>query len=187
MIIGMAGRIKLDLHTHPIEAVRDKMGIKGIRDIKREVASYIVKSIKNSGIDGIAITEFGNFNHSWVTALEIGDHFRSENLTILPGVEINYKGQRILQIYIPDYIRKRFLFFKGKEWFLILAHPGYYNPINHEALEQIRFDAVEEKSVAGEFPPASRISQEKSIPGIKTSDAHKLEEIGRFYMELEMI
>jgi hypothetical protein len=182
----MSRSIKLDLHTHPVEALKEKMGIKGIGDIDKSVASAIVGAIKDSGLDGIAITERHNFNHAWVAALEIEENFPGENLLILPGAEIEYKGQHFLQVYIPDRIRKRVPFFQGKEWFIILAHPGGYSPLDIEALGPVKFDAVEERSLVGDFPPAGPLSQERSISRIISSDAHKLEEIGRFYMELEI-
>lgn len=182
----MAKKIKLDLHTHPIEALKDRMGIKGIGDINAEVALAIVKAIKSAGLNGIAITEHNNFNHSWVAALEILDHYYKENLFIFPGAEIDYGGQQFLQIYIPDYYRRRIPFFSGKEWFLILAHPGYYNPLDKKEYDQAVFDAVEEASLHGVFTSAREISRDRNIPSIMASDAHQLEDIGKFFTEFEL-
>ena len=182
----MSKIIKLDLHTHPIEALKHKYTINGIRDIKREVAADIVASIKASGLGGIAITERHNFNHSWVAALEIMDHFRRENLIILPGAEIDFEGQHLIRLYIPEIYRRRLSFFKGKEWFLILAHPGYYSPIDIQQFSQIKLDAVEERSHHGNFSSAQSISLARDIPAIVASDAHRLEDIGSFYTEMEI-
>jgi hypothetical protein len=177
--------VKLDLHTHPVEALKLKYGIKGIGDIKKEVAADIVASIKASGIDGIAITERNNFNHGWAAALEIMDHFRRENIIILPGAEIEYAGQHLLRLYIPEYYRRRLPFFKGKDWFLILAHPGYYNTVDIQNFYGVTLDAVEEKSGHGYFSSAQSIALTGDIPAIVTSDAHKLEDIGSYYTEME--
>jgi histidinol phosphatase-like PHP family hydrolase len=177
--------LKLDLHTHPVLALKEKLGISGIRDINKEVAAAIVKAVKSAGLNGIAITEHNNFNHGWVSAMEIMDHFQGENLVILPGSEIDFAGQHYLQIYIPDYFRKRIPFFKGKEWFMILAHPGYYQPLDISRTGQVEIDAVEGASLRGEFEPAGNISTEKGIAVVRTSDAHCLEDIGRFYIEVE--
>jgi histidinol phosphatase-like PHP family hydrolase len=182
----MAKTVKLDLHTHPIEALRDTMGIKGIGNINIRVAEAIVKAVKVAGLNGIAITEHSNFNHGWVASLEIFDHFRKENLIILPGTELDYGKQQYLQIFVPDYWRRRIPFFQGKEWFLILAHPGHYNPLDFDEINKVKFDAVEEKSIRGEFPIAQQIAAERNIPITQASDAHKLEDIGRAYMELEL-
>jgi hypothetical protein len=182
----MNNTLKLDLHTHPVLALKESLGIKGIRDINKEVALAIVKAVKKAGLNGIAITEYNNFNHGWVAALEIMDHFPRENLVILPGSEIECNGQHYLQIYVPDYYRRRLPFFKGKEWFLTLAHPGYYQPLDMSQTGQIEIDAVEEVSLHGEFSPAGRIAGEKSISLIRTSDAHRLEDIGRYYIEVEV-
>jgi hypothetical protein len=181
----MAKVIKLDLHTHPIEALRDQMGIKGIQGITPEVARLIVAAIKSAGLNGIAITEHANFVHSWVTCLQIMDHFQKENLIVLPGSEIDYDGQQFLELYVPGYVRRRIPFFQNKEWFLILGHPGHYNPLDFQKTGQVSFDAVEQKSLLGEFQIARRISQDRSIPIIQSSDARKLEDIGRLYTEVE--
>ena len=182
----MAKTLKIDFHTHPIEALKDRMGIKGIGNINREVAAAIVESIKSAGLNGIAITEHGNFNHSWVASLEILDHFQEERLIILPGVEADFEGQQCLQIYVPDYYRRRIPFFKQKEWFLILAHPGLNHPLDNAKLASCNFDAVEEKSLLGEFPMAGQLAQERQIPLTRSSDAHKLEDIGYAYTEVEL-
>jgi hypothetical protein len=182
----MTKKIKLDLHTHPVLALKEKMGIRGIRDINKEVAASIVKAVKNAGLNGIAITEHNNFNHGWVSALEILDHFPGENLFIFPGSEIDYGGQHYLQIYIPERYRRRIPFFKGKEWFLIMAHPGFYHPLDMSQIGNIDIDAVEEASLLGEFTPTGTISKEKEISIVRSSDAHSLEDIGRYNIEVEL-
>jgi len=177
--------LKIDFHTHPIEALQDKMGIKGVANINKEVAALIVKAVKDAGLNGIAITEHSNFNRSWVTALEILDHFQHENLVILPGEELDYQGQQFLHIYVPEYYRRRIPFFKNQEWFLIFAHPGYYNPLEASQLGEIKYDAVEEQSIHGDFPLAGQLALERNIPTTRSSDAHKLEDIGKLYTTIE--
>jgi len=178
--------IKLDLHTHPIEALKEKMGIKGISDIKKEVISNIVGAIQSAGLDGIAITERNNFNPGWVVSLELTEQFRNKDLIILPGTEIDYQGQQLLNVYIPPWCRRRMPFFKNKEWFSILAHPGFNHPIDIQSLMEVGFDAVEGSSVLGEFSLAETISRQKNVPIIKASDARKLEDIGLNYTEFEI-
>ncbi len=181
----MARTVKIDLHTHPIEALKSKFGIKGIKDIKGGVIEEIVKAVSKAGLNGIAITEHNNFNHSWVATLEILDHFKDEKLIILPGEELDYAGQKLLHIYIPDYYRRRLPIFQGKEWVMILAQPGLVNPLDLEKLAGLKLDAVEGKSLKGDFEMAERVALEKSIPVIKASDSASLEDIGKFYTELE--
>lgn len=182
----MSKTLKLDLHTHPIESLKEKMGIKGILDINSQVASVVVEAVKSAGLSGIAVTEHNNFNHGWVLSLEIEEIFRKENLIILPGSEIDYEGQQFLSIYIPDRYRRRIPFFKGKEWFLILAHPGFYNPLKMEIAMEVDVDAVEGTSIHGQFSLAEAISQRSNIPITRSSDAHQLEDLGLHYTELEI-
>jgi hypothetical protein len=182
----MNKKIKLDLHTHPIEALKEKMGISGILDINQEVVLTIVKAVKSAGLDGIAITERNNFNQGWVFGLEFTEQFNQEDLLILPGVEMDYRGQQYLSIYIPERCRRKIPLFRGKEWFLILAHPGFYHPLDMRKQIEIDIDAVEGGSIHGDFAFAGTISQQKNIPIIKSSDALKLEDIGRNYTEVEI-
>jgi histidinol phosphatase-like PHP family hydrolase len=181
----MVRTLKLDFHTHPIEALQGKLGIKGVGDINKDVAAMIVKAVKEAGLNGIAITEHSNFNRSWVTALEIFDHFQKENLVILPGEELDFQGQQFLHIFIPEYYRRRIPFFKNQEWFTIFAHPGFYNPLEIEQFKDVRYDAVEEASLHGEFSQAAQMALERNIPRTRSSDAHRLEDLGKFYTEVE--
>jgi hypothetical protein len=175
---------RLDLHTHPISALREQMGIKGIGDISKDVAAEIVRTIKAAGLNGIAITEKNNFNHGWVACLQIMDFFKSENLIIIPGVEIDYQGIQLLQLYIPIIYRKRMRFFNNQEWFWILANPGLINPVDLKTLEPLKIDSVEGLSLKGKFDIAGKISQKRNIPVIQASDSIHMSDIGSYYMEL---
>jgi len=175
----------MDLHTHPIEALKTKMGIQGILNINREVVKTIIEAVKTAGLDGIAVTEHNNFNHGLVVSLEIMDYFRRENLIVLPGAELDYQGQQILQIYVPPYVRRGVPFFKEKEWFYILAHPGFYSPMDTAQFTEQDYDAVESRSIHGEFSIAAQIAQERNIPLIKSSDAHDLKDFGFCYTEMD--
>lgn len=183
----MARSLKMDLHTHPIEALREKMGIKKILDINREVAAAIVDAIRTAGLDGIAITEHNNFNYGWVACLEIMDHFHRENLIVIPGTETVYYGQQFLTLYIPPDVRRSIPFFKGKEWFSMLAQPGYHHPLDLNQLSGLDYDAVEGESLHGEFISAEEVSRERKIPVIRASDARRLEDLGFRYIELESV
>jgi predicted metal-dependent phosphoesterase TrpH len=163
------------------------MGIQGIHEITEKVAGAIVKAVKETGLNGIAITETNNFNHGWVAGLQILDFFQKENIVILPGTELEHNGQHYLHLYIPDYYRRRMPYFKGQDWFLILAHPGFYQPLEMSQLDGIKLDAVEAHSLHGDFAAAEQISREKKIPSIKTSDAHTLKEIGQGWVEVDFM
>jgi len=180
----MSKALKIDLHTHPVSALKNQMGIKGIGDINKDVAAEIVKAVKNAGMNGIAITEKNNFNHGWVACLQIMDLFKSERIIILPGIEIDLNNLQLLQLYIPNIYRKRLPFFKEKEWFWILTHPGLDGPMDMNIIKDLRIDAVEGKSLKGEFSLASQVSRERNIPIIQASDSNTLAEIGSYYLEL---
>ena len=180
----MAKVIRIDLHTHPIEALKAKMGIRGLLDINKEVAAELVHAIKSAGLNGIAITEHNNFNQGWIASLEVMDYFNRENVLILPGEELDYKGQQILNIYIPEYVRRRTPFFKDKEWFLVLANPGFHKSYDPEDFKDIEFHAVEQENLNGEFAIAKQIAEERNIPLIKCSDAKQIDKLGYRFLEI---
>jgi len=183
----MKQRIKIDLHTHPFEALLKQTEIRGVRDITRDAVERIIRSVQDSGLDGIAITEHNNFNWGWVASLTAADSFADRNILVLPGAELEFGGQHFLRIYVPESVRRRFLFFQGKEWFTVLAHPGFYRAVEKTLIEGIPFDCVEESSVKGQFAAAGEIAQQRGIPLIRTSDARDLRDLGPWFMELEAL
>jgi hypothetical protein len=180
----MSAKLKIDLHTHPIAALKERMGIKGIADIKQDVAAEVIKAVKAAGLNGIAITEKNNFNHGWVTCLEILDHFPNEKLIFLPGTEIEYKGISYIQLFIPPYLRRRISLFNGKEWFYILANNSQSDISDIKGGEGVKIDAVEGKTLRGDWTAAQEISKNRNIPLIQASGAQTLEDIGKIFMEL---
>jgi predicted metal-dependent phosphoesterase TrpH len=181
----MAQTLKIDLHTHPFHTLRGQNGVVGIRDLNKNALRPLVEAILKSGLNGIAITETDDFNWGWVAALQIKEHFPDQGLLILPGREQQFRGQHFLQIYVPEEARRRYPFFRDREWLNILAHPGYYQPLDLAALAEAQIDFVEEASLKGGFAAAQQIIQERGIPAVRASDARSLEEIGSLYMELE--
>ncbi len=183
----MKQKIKIDLHTHPFEALAKQLEIRGVRDITRDVVGRIVKAVQDAGQDGIAITEHNNFNWGWVASLIAADFFSERDILVLPGVELEFAGQHFLRIYVPESVRRRFLFFQGKEWFTILAHPGFYRAVERPQIEATSFDCVEELSGKGQFEIGRELAQQRGIPAIRTSDAHDLGEIGSSFIDLEAL
>lgn len=178
--------LKIDLHTHPLEA----LGISRSEEINDKVARKILKAIKLANLDGIAITEHHNFDLSLCLYSRMRKIF--PKLIILPGAERDHNptGQQYLEIFIPDYLRGHLPFFKGKEWFRIFAHPGFYNFFDLDDLERLvkdigGLDAVEGRSRHGEFKLAEEIHQRLGIPKTQASDAHKLEDLGFYYIEFD--
>lgn len=178
-------KTRIDLHTHPIEALSAESPVRTIRDITGEVVDRIAGSISAAGLDGIAVTEHNNFNYGWVVALEMKRRFPGGPF-VLPGEEIEYGGQHFLRIFIPDNIRGRAPFFKGRAWFVILAHPGYYATYDPAQFQDLAIDAVEEESRRGKYELAGQISAARDIPATRGSDAHRLEDIGLCYTELDV-
>jgi hypothetical protein len=181
----MGKQLKIDLHTHPFEQLKKEMSIKGIGDINKGVVQKIVKAIKHAGLDGIAITEYNNFNFGLVASYEIMDNFKNDNLFIFPGVEYKNSDKHFIQIFVPEYLRKQIPLFKGKDWIKILIPHAGKATINLENAALEGFDLIERRSLLGDVELNEGYLQTIKLPMIEASNAHKLQDIGKMYTNVE--
>ncbi len=147
------------------------------------------------GLAGIALTEHDTW---WPRQdlLELRKKF--PGLTILDGVEISCHEGHFL-VFLPDSAAR---FKTGVESILelrqlvdshggiiIWAHPFRYSKTIPSWLESVKPDAMEVSSsnMNGEVSViASKVAREQRIPGLKNSDAHHVDTLGKFYNELEV-
>jgi len=168
-------KVKLDLHTHVWEAFN-------FQSPTLSMAERVVNQIKGRGIDGIAITD--HHNQEW--AFEFRDlverHYPGEAI-IIPGWEIEVRPPQnpFAEYQVAE------LFLPGGGVFRTYCHPGYYSSTiviedNIHAIEidnyihnwHIRKDQVAE------------VARAHGLLVLEVSDAHKIENIGLRYTELEM-
>lgn len=164
--------LKLDLHTHPFEAM-------GFPSPSVDAVAKIVKQIKRMGLDGVAITEHEISLYGFKAA-EIAKEYFPEVL-IIPGVEIDVNGvgpithRHVVELYLEGRV------------FRFQAHP--YD----ERLEILRdCQGIEirnylHKKMDKEL--AEQLALSLNLIPLRNSDAHKLEDIGKYYniLSIEML
>ena len=113
-------KVKLDLHTHIWEAFN-------FQPPSLSIAEKVIAQIKDSGIDGIAITD----HHNWQWGAELRDlveeHYPGE-VIIIPGWEIEIRPP---QNPFDEYQVSRTMLLPEGGVFRIYCHPGYYSPRHH--------------------------------------------------------
>ena len=160
-------RLKLDLHTHCSEAT-------GYRDPTVEIVKRIVDQIRVRGLDGIAVTEHWDKDYGFRVKEMVEQLFDNEVL-IIPGQEIDVRGQQEVELYLPNGSTFRFL-----------AHPGY--PSNSYTVENVQGIEIENHVHGWEMDKTKiqEVAEEHGLLLLSNSDAHYLSDIGRYYNEISL-
>ena len=155
--------LKLDLHTHPFEAL-------GFPDPSIDVVAKIVRQVKRAGLDGIAITEHGDDSYGFKAA-EIAKEYFPE-IVVIPGVEIEINGfgpavhRHVIELYLGDRI------------FRFQAHPYDERPEILWACQGIEVRNCLHKGMDEDL--AMHLALKFDLLPLRNSDAHRLEEIGKY-------
>ena len=162
--------LKLDLHTHPFETM-------GFPEPTIETVERIVKAIRRSGIDGIAITEHENREYGFKASKIASKHFK--DVIIVPGWEVTVsedgpeQARQIVEIFLDD-----------GNVFRFQAHPqderGYILRFCHE----IEVYNSLHREVDTRF--AERLAKRYGLLPLRNSDAHILERIGSCFNEISL-
>lgn len=164
-------KLKLDLHTHCGEAT-------SLYNPNLKVVQRIVDAVKARGLDGIGVTEHYNRNYGYKVRDIVEREFGNEIL-IVPGQEIDKGPLHMVVLYLPDDITFRFI-----------AHPGY-PPVND--LESYIDDTIHgielqnplhEEDIDQEL--VRSIAKKHNLILLRDSDAHFLDDIGKYYNEIDI-
>lgn len=164
-------KLKLDLHTHCWEATR-------YAPPSLDIARRIVNQIKEKGLDGIAITEHHSSKYSY-TMKELIAQVAPE-VIIIPGQEIDgpWKEQ-VVELFLPDGATFRF-------W----AHPFRldYTDLHYHIRGPVQGIEIDNPMHTWHLDrPAIREYAEKhNLLLFSNSDAHYVEDIGRFHNEIDL-
>lgn len=161
--------MKLDLHTHCLEATR-------VSRPTVEIVGEIVERIKAKGLDGIGITEHHNSEYGFKVKEIVEQHFNNEVL-IIPGREILLDGgEEMVELYLPNNSTFRF-------W----VHPRSCN----ESFPEI--DSIQGIEIENGLhnwhinrEKVKQIAEKYDLMLLRNSDAHWLEDIGQYYNEIEL-
>lgn len=163
--------LKLDLHTHCLEATR-------FQQATVETVGQLVAAAKAAGLDGFAVTEHMNYRYSFKVKEIVEANFGDE-LLIIPGQEI-YQGphNEVVELFLPNGFIFRFL-----------AHPNhrFKGPIRAEAdglngveIENHLHNWHIEREHVLEF------AQQHGLMLLRNSDAHEVKNIGARHNELPL-
>jgi len=171
-------KLKLDLHTHCHEATK-------LVTPDAHVVEEIINQVKSRGLDGIAITdheEMGGKRFAF-KVVEIFERFFDKEIVIIPGQEIDrlYRGRfitsilHVVELYLPNGSTFRFI-----------AHPGYPAGRWTDYLDDIHGLELENWSCRIDKEKVKEIARNDGLLLLSNSDAHCLENIGRYYNEIDL-
>jgi histidinol phosphatase-like PHP family hydrolase len=156
--------LKLDLHAHPFEAL-------GFPSPSIDAVAKIVRQIKRAGLDGIAITEHGERSYGFEAA-EIAKEYFPE-VIVIPGVELEMSGvgpathRQIVELYLGDRV------------FRFQVHPYDERPEILSTCQGIEVRNYLHKKMDEDL--AMQLALKFNLLPLRNSDAHRLEEIGKYY------
>lgn len=168
--------LRLDLHVHTSHS------IDGFCSLEEAV-----KAAKAKGLNGIAITD-----HNTIAGHVEARKLSKGGFLVIPGIEVTSSEGHIVGLGISKLIPKRMTAketvkqIKEQGGVAIAAHPfalGRSPSLVHRA----KFDAIEGINSRALFlsnPLARRFAKRNKIPMVAGSDAHRRDEIGLAYTEI---
>ena len=168
-------KVKLDLHTHVCEAFN-------FEPPTLSIAEKLISRIRESGIDGVAITD----HHNWKWGAELKElmdkHFPGE-VIIIPGWEIEIRPPHSP---FDEYQVSELLLPEGGV-FRIYCHPGYYSP---NIIIEDNVHAIEIDNYGHNWhirkPLVREVADAHGLMTLEVSDAHVLENVGVRYSEVDL-
>ncbi len=162
-------KLKLDLHTHPLEA----MNFEG-PSVK--TVEWLLDAITAKGLDGIGVTEHFNLKYGLEMKRIADESFPDSNLLLIPGHEIMIEGEEVVELFLPNGATFRFL-----------AHPGYPR---YSIYVDERFHGIEIENAMHNWhinkQAVRKIAEEHNLIVLTDSDAHYLDKIGTYYNEIDL-
>lgn len=163
-------KLKLDLHTHPGEAEHSLSPTV-------DMVGRIVAIAKERGLDGIAVTEHQGKEYGYKVKAIVDQYFSGE-LLVIPGWERSGWPLEVVELYLPDGA-------VFKYW----AHPGVPRQLG-------KFDFLADfHGIEIDNPMHQRhidknkvrdLARQYDLLLLSNSDAHTLEDIGRYYNEISL-
>ncbi|MBI2866282.1 MAG: PHP domain-containing protein [Chloroflexi bacterium] len=156
--------MRLDLHTHPLEAV-------AFAPITREVVAEIVRYARLRGLDGIASTEHHNSEVGYQIKRLVEQFFPGQ-LLVIPGQEVDVDSHQEVELYLPQ-----------RRVFRFLAHPS--SEREFEGLERLQgIEVANALHSHLDVVRALSVAQEYNLLLLSNSDAHTLSAIGQLSTEV---
>lgn len=162
-------KIKLDLHTHCLEATT-------YTQPTLDIVRRIVAQIKASGLDGIAITEHMDKDYAYKVREIVEQHFDNQ-VIIIPGQEIYVWPVHMVELYLP-----------GDAVFKFVVHPGYPTDNFEEALPKVHGIEIENSLHDWHMDKGklTALAEKYNLVLLSDSDAHNLEDIGKHFNVVDL-
>ncbi|MBI2856761.1 MAG: PHP domain-containing protein [Chloroflexi bacterium] len=168
-------KLKLDLHTHPWEASGFQMPtVEGVR--------RVLSIIRARGLDGIAITDHHHRDYALEFKAIVDRRFPGQAI-ILPGWEVEVRPEH-------DYFNELQLceiFLDDGSVFTSYCHPGYPG---QKLIVLDGMGGIEVRNARHQWhiraDDVRRAAREHSLLEMAVSDAHRLEDIGKLYTEVDL-
>ena len=163
-------KMKIDLHTHCFESTGDSVP-------KTETVRKIVTQIKKRGLDGIAVTDHDKKDYAF-RMKEVVDRYFPDEVLIIPGQEISFRRQHIVELFMPN-----------ESVFRFCAHPFFgSNFIEFMEQEADNMHGIEIKNAAWQLQEERirEVAEKHHLIILENSDAHSISEIGFHYNKIDM-
>jgi len=162
-------KLKLDLHTHCFEAT-------GQRWVDVNVVEKLINQIKARGLDGIAVTEHDYKTYGFQVK-EIADKHFKDQVLIIPGQEISVWPVEVVELFLSEEVTFRFI-----------AHPGYPPWDFQRRLDRVQGIEIENGMHNWQIDKdkVREVAEKNGLLLLTNSDAHTVEDIGKFYNEIEL-
>ena len=159
--------LKLDLHVHMNEA-------NDFEPLTEAIVERLIEVVIKKGLDGIAVADHEGYDPDYpYNVRNIVEQKFDNAILIIPACEREVGYNHEVELYLSD-----------DKMFRFLAHPGdpYYPgpvPINNVQGIEIKnaMHFANEKI-------ARKAAEEHNLLLLKNSDAHHIEDIGRYYNEI---
>lgn len=162
-------KLKLDLHTHCLEAVH-------FARPEPKTVARILEAVRARGLDGIAITDHSELGDGFAYAVQqaVEQYFPGEAL-VIPGRELRRGFHHIVELDLPGGLIFRFL-----------AHPGRNLSALDGYLKNIHGLEVENGNQTIARAGVTAFAQQHDLLLLSNSDAHSLSDIGLHHTETSL-
>ena len=167
-------KVRLDLHTHILEATR-------FQPPSPQVAREVIARARAADIDGIAVTEHRNKEYGFAFKELVEQEFPGQ-LLVIPGweIEVSFGPAKNDEYQVAE------LFLDGGRVFRCYCHPGYPSPeIVIDGVQAIEVDNLGHNWHINK-ERVKALAEEHGLLLLKVSDAHRLEDLGRNYTEVDL-
>ncbi|MEW6222631.1 MAG: PHP domain-containing protein [Candidatus Hadarchaeota archaeon] len=169
--------MKLDLHVHTVHSSDGYCTVK-----------EAVKFAKAKGLDGFAIAD-----HNTIAGHREARKLSGKGFIVIPAAEISSSNGHIVALGVSELVPRGLspaetvARIREQGGIAIAAHPFIIGR-NPSLIYKAKFDAMEVLNGRAIFPAnslARRFAEKHGIPGVGGSDAHRGDEIGLAFTELE--